>query len=280
MHTFYTRLSTEVEEQLKFIHAEFEQPQQWAEEAYVLTEKAYRKLQDFVLKYKFKSQSDEIQYFKRLKPTLSAKLIYYSQVYHIENKKPQGSYKKKRKYLLRELNKINGYFEANVDFIKYYRSNESYLDHIYFIRNKTDFKMLPGPLLTELDKKQCTAFDYKVAKIIANDQLQLYLYSELRTLDTEASTEIIQTPNISLEWKASKVALTELIYALHASGAFDSNKTDINQLVKFCEQVFNIELGDVYRTFLELRMRKNGRTKFVDSLRENLIRRMDEQDGK
>lgn len=280
MHTFYTKLSTEVEEQLKFIHAEFEQSQQLAEEAYLLTEKAYKKLQDFVLKYKFKSQSDEIQYFKRLKPTLFAKLIYYSQVYHIESKKPQGSYKNKRKYLLRELNKINGYFEANVDFIKYYRSNESYLDHIYFIRNKTDFKMSPGPLLTELDKKQSTAFDYKVAKIIANDQLQLYLYSELKALEAETSLEITPTPSVSLEWKASKVALTELIYALHASGVFDSTKTDINQLVKFCEQVFNIELGDVYRTFLELRMRKNGRTKFVDSLRENLIRRMDEQDGK
>jgi len=42
----------------------------------------------------------------------------------------------------------------------------------------------------------------------------------------------------------------------------------------------NIELGDFYHTFMELKARKINRTKFLDNLCEALIKKMDEQDEK
>jgi hypothetical protein len=51
-------------------------------------------------------------------------------------------------------------------------------------------------------------------------------------------------------------------------------------IAKAFEDAFNIELGDFYHTFMELKARKINRTKFLDNLCEALIKKMDEQDEK
>ncbi|MEH6659972.1 RteC domain-containing protein, partial [Leeuwenhoekiella marinoflava] len=40
-----------------------------------------------------------------------------------------------------------------------------------------------------------------------------------------------------------------------------------------------LNLGNVYRTFLEIRERKIDQTKFIDRLKATLLRRMEETDG-
>lgn len=70
--------------------------------------------------------------------------------------------------------------------------------------------------------------------------------------------------------------ITELIYALHSQGAFGN--ADIITIAKTFESTFNISLGDFYHTFMELKARKINRTKFIDSLRDALIKKMDEED--
>ncbi|MFT4018865.1 MAG: RteC domain-containing protein [Agriterribacter sp.] len=69
-----------------------------------------------------------------------------------------------------------------------------------------------------------------------------------------------------LNWTGSKVALIELIYALHSQSVFDNGKTDIKVIVQTFENILNINLGDFYHTYLELRSRKANRTiSFVHS---------------
>lgn len=67
-----------------------------------------------------------------------------------------------------------------------------------------------------------------------------------------------------------------MIYALYSQGAFGN--ADIIAIAKTFESTFNIDLGDFYHTFMELKSRKINRTKFLDSLCEALIKKMDEQD--
>lgn len=83
-----------------------------------------------------------------------------------------------------------------------------------------------------------------------------------------------------LNWTGSKVALIELIYALQYQGIFDNGNCDIGLIAKYFESTFNVNLGNFYQTYLELRTRKVNPTKFLDALREGLIRKMDEQDEK
>lgn len=54
----------------------------------------------------------------------------------------------------------------------------------------------------------------------------------------------------------------------------------LNLSSKSLKALFNVDLGDFYHTFLELKSRKMNRTKFLDSLKESLIKKMDEQDGR
>lgn len=72
--------------------------------------------------------------------------------------------------------------------------------------------------------------------------------------------------------------MIELIYALYSQGVFDNGNADIKVIAKTFERTFNLDLGDFYHTFMELKSRKINSTKFLDSLRDALIRKMDEQD--
>lgn len=279
MQDFFDNIIPEIEDQLQFINAEFEVQQKRAEESYKIVSKAYDKLQTFVLKYKFKTAGEEIKYFKTQKPQLISKLIYFGKVYHIEMKKPQGTDKSKRKYLLNELDKINRYFDNNLDFIRYYRSNDIFLDHKYFIRNKIDFRHSTESFSIELDKKQSTSFDFKISKIIANDLLQIYLHDELKYLelyDKKDKSQVVHKS--SLMWTAPKVHLIEVLYAFHTAGVFNNGKAELKEVAAHLESAFGVDFGQYHRTFLEIRIRKTGRTKFLDELKDYLNKRMNEAD--
>ncbi len=229
-------------------------------------------LKIYVLKNGFDNSEEEIHFFKYQKPQIVAKLIYYNAIYKIETKKPYGA-KPIRSYLNNELKKLKRFFDNNLDFYKYYRTNNSYIDDKLFLRGKYDIKLSLDTFYFEADQCFSTSHDYKAAKIIANDQLQVYLEDQLHNSDFKnKSTDLPQ-----LNWHASKTALTELIYALHAQNVFSNS--DIKGIVKTFEIIFNIDLGDFYHTYMELKSRKINRTKFIDSLRKALENRMDEQDN-
>ncbi|AZI19396.1 RteC domain-containing protein [Empedobacter brevis] len=230
-------------------------------------------LKGYVLKRGFKNIEEEICFFKYQKPAIVAKLIYYNAIYKIETKKPYGV-KPIRKYLNKELKKLKRFFDNNIDFYKYYRSNNSFLDESFFVRGKHDIKLWLDTFYFEADHRFSTSHDYKVAKIIANDLIQVYLEDRLNNINVKRGSDN------SLKWTASKTALTELIYALYSHGVFNNGNTDIKLIAKTFEEAFNIELGDFYHTFMELKARKINRTKFLDSLCEALIKKMDEKDEK
>ncbi len=232
------------------------------------------KLKNYVLKTGFKNQQEEIHFFKQIKPLFIAKLIYYNSIYKIETKRPHGGGKIIKKYLYNELSKIKRYFDNNFEFYRYYRTNSTYLDDKYFARGKHDIKLCLDTYYFQSDQTFSTSHDYKVAKIIANDLIQVYIEDQLYNKIPEDKSIGKQ----KLNWTGSKAGLIELIYALHYQGVFDNGNSDIKVIVKTFEDMLNINLGDFYHTYLELRSRKMNRTKFLDALRDELIRKMDEQD--
>src|SRR5690606_26152242 len=229
---------------------------------------------DFILNKGFKNLEEEIHFFKELKPKILSKLIYYNSIYKIEAKKPYIGEKIIESYLNDELCRLKKFFDNNLEFYKYYRTNSTYLDHKYFVRGKYDIKLSLDTFYFEADHSFSTSHDYKVAKIIANDLIQVYLEDQLHnTVYRDKSID-----QLKLNWTGSKAAMIELIYALHSQGVFDNGNADIKVIAKAFERTFNLDLGDFYHTFMELRSRKINRTKFLDNLRDTLIRKMDEQD--
>ena len=281
MKTFCTSLQLELDSQLQFIRLETEEPIKAAELSIKVLLSVINKLKKFTIKYKFRNDTEEILFFKTIKPTFISKLIYHNRILNIETKKPYGGEKVTRKYLNNELDKLKRFFDNNLEFYKYYRTNSTYLDHKYFIRGKHDIKLSLDTFYFEADHRFCTSHDYKVAKIIANDLVQVFLEDEISNLDrkelkTHSKAEALPKPTIF--WTGSKVALIELMYALHAEGSLNNGKVELNAIADFLEKSFGIDLGQFNRSFLELRERKTGRTKYIDTLREKLIKRMDDAD--
>ena len=245
------------------------------ENAIVLVLQKIEEVKKHIQEKGFKDAEEEILFFKQLKPQLVSKLIFFNSIYKIETKRPRGGDKIIRKYLNIELSKIKRYFDANLEFYKYYRTNSTHLDNKYFVRGKHDIKLSLDTYYFEADHNFTTSHDYKVAKIIANDLIQVYLEDQL---NNNSQKRIWANP--PLNWTGSKTSLIELIYSLHSQGSIDNGNADIKIIAKTFENMFNIDLGDFYHSYLELKARKMNRTKFLDSLRDALIKRMDEQDEK
>ncbi|WP_455708754.1 RteC domain-containing protein [Chryseobacterium indoltheticum] len=229
-------------------------------------------LKEYVLKNGFKNIDEKIHFFKHQKPAIVSKLIYYNAIYKIETKKPYGA-KQIKKFLNEELNKLKIFFDNNLEFYKYYRTNNTFIDDKLFIRGKYDIKLSLDTFYFEVDHRFSTSHDYKVAKIIAYDLIQVYLEDQLNNINHKKVSD-----NSFLNWTGSKTALIELIYALHSQGVFDDGNVDIRLIAKTFENIFNIDLGDFYHTYMELKSRKINRTKFLDNLRDAIIKKMDEKE--
>ncbi|MCK9438449.1 MAG: RteC domain-containing protein, partial [Synergistaceae bacterium] len=257
------------------LETEVDCPTQRIEAVIQLIVECLSELKEYILKKGFKDINEEIHFFKYQKPAIVSKLIYYNAIYKIETRKPYGE-KLIREYLNRELKKLKRYYDNNLEFYKYYRTNNSFLDEKLFVRGKYDIKLCLDTHYFQSDLSFSTSHDYKVAKIIANDLIQVYIEDQLNNPTQEGKS----TTSKKLNWTGSKVALIELIYALHYQGVFNDGNADIRLIAKYFENAFNVNLGNFYQTYLELRNRKMNPTKFLDALREGLIRKMDEQDEK
>jgi hypothetical protein len=155
----------------------------------------------------------------------------------------------------------------------------TYLDDKYFVRGKLDLRLYVDTFIYDADPEFSTSHDYKASKILANDLLCIYLNSELATLDRKENGMNKNTfiPKGKYAWTDSKISLTELIYALHSARSINDGNIDIKELAKLVEYIFNIDLGDFYRDYLQMKGRQSS-TKYLDSLKAALIKRMNEQD--
>lgn len=81
-----------------------------------------------------------------------------------------------------------------------------------------------------------------------------------------------------LRWTGSASDLTELIYALHATGSVNEGKCDLSEIVLTFERIFHIQLPQVYNTFLAIRNRKKERAVFLKRLYDGLMLKMEDLD--
>tara|TARA_R110002073_G_scaffold327921_3_gene508848 strand:+ start:6861 stop:7700 length:840 start_codon:yes stop_codon:yes gene_type:complete len=276
----YQELISEFETKLESLESRTDDILYKAEHGITNTEKCIKQLRKKVIEKGFDSKNEEISFFKHIKPQIFSKLIYYVRLFNIESKRPRSSSKFQIKYLNNHINKLQVFFNDNLEFYHYYRRGATTLDEEYFIRGKSDLRLPTESFHFYIDEQFSTCQDTTVATIMAYDMLIVYLQQEIEKLQTNTDTKIrtMKQSSSKLFWTGSKTELTELIYALHSSGVINSGTADIKELASMFEQIFNIELGNYYHTFIEIRARKCSKTKFLDKLTEMLIRRFKDSD--
>jgi hypothetical protein len=239
-----------------------------------------QQLREKIANYTFSSQDEEMSFFKEQKPVIMSRLLLFNKIYKIETKLPSGSDQVIRDYIHSELNSITYYFDKNLDFYQYYRSKSTTFDEHYFIRGKSDIHLVNDSAYLNSDPDFSTGYDYKVAKILANDMLEVYLKKRLQNIGKERDLEEtrVKYAKTPVKFTGKKAALIELGYALAHSGDINNGNVEIKEIMDFLGAVFNIDLGDYYRTYIAIKDRKKDRTVYLNKLIEMLEKKMDEDD--
>jgi len=276
----YQEFISEFETKLEALESCHEDILYKAETGITHTEKCIKSLRAEAVQYGFQSLQEEIHFFKHIKPQIMSKLIYYVKLFTIESKRPRSSSKFQIKYLNNQINKLQVFFNDNLEFYHYYRRGATTLDEQYFVRGKSDLRTPTDSFHSFIDDGFSTCQDSTVATIMAFDMLIVYLQQEIEKLETNTdNTKLnVMKQSSKLFWTGSKTELIELIYALHSCGAVNSGTADIKELALVFEQVFNMDLGNYYHTFIEIRARKCSKTKFLNKLVDALSKRFEESD--
>ena len=233
-------------------------------------------IRDRVLKKGFNNVKEESLFFKTIKPKLVGYLIFYINIIDIELNRPPVSGKEKQKYYADYISLLRTYFLEHREIYQYYSSGQSHLDIEYFTRSAHSTSFYHDSLTSLIDIQFSTAKDMIFAQIIGNTLTINYLKQKISRKN--GSSNIESRKISSLKWTCAKVDLVELIYALHASNSLNHGRADIKEIFTAFESIIHIQLGDYYRTFLEIRSRKNQSTKFLDFLKLNLVSRMEDND--
>lgn len=134
-----------------------------------ILESGFEKLKLLISDFCFEDKSDEIHFFKEVKPRLFSKLIYFRKKYQLELNRPVSNYETVKTYLEKEHEQINLYCSKNAEFIQYYRSGKTILDEYYFLRGRREMELNLESFYFERDPKFSTNFDFKVSKLLANE---------------------------------------------------------------------------------------------------------------
>jgi hypothetical protein len=119
-----------------------------------------------------------------------------------------------------------------------------------------------------------------VATIIANDLFAIHLENKLDELDGK---NISQNASIDrrFNWTGSKVDLTEMVYGFQASGCINNGNIDLKEFAIFLGTMFNVEIdSNLYGNYSDIKSRKVSKTRFINTMSEKLIEKMDDEDSK
>jgi|SRR5690554_1415498 len=235
-------------------------------------------VKDCVIKEDFRSDMEEIDFFRNIKPQILGKLIYYNKLYRIETTCPVSNGKMYYSYFSAQLANLKKEYMAHIcnsDFYRYYRSGRTDRDHMYFKRGNINYHDGLNSIVFEIDPEFSTFYDYKAARIISNELLYTYLSTKISP--DENPDLIVQKQGSSKDifWTESKNALIELIYALYASTAISHGKIGIRKISLMFQILFGISVGDVHHAFHRMKTRSGSRTAFLDQLKNSLEEYMD-----
>ncbi|MEX2234541.1 MAG: RteC domain-containing protein [Cyclobacteriaceae bacterium] len=264
IRTFSTQLQEGMRSKLEAIAQENKEIATRTGKSLVIVKSSMDELKVFVHRYKFESKGDEINFFKEIKPVFASQYYYFEKLLALEIDKPAGDTACHKAYYYQEMERLHQYILANKAFYTYYLSASTDLDEVYFTIRKDS--CLPP----DTDSHFSTGYDKALAVILANQMLKAYLENLIKNLCGDPNA------NSPLTWTTKKAYLVELIYALHAVDAFNGGRAEIKQIANLFENLFNVSLGNFYRHFSEIGIRKSGQTNFIDQLKARLEQKFDE----
>lgn len=219
-------------------------------------------------------QDQEIYFFKHIKPIVCAHNLYYRKTIQLEHEKPFKGHKTQIRFFKKQLDIEYRFKLRHKAFAYYLKSKQTHLDAIYFTRREP-LPYDPDDLRLQCNPDYSTPRDFLTAKLTATVLLTEYLKTKIMQLADHPAAEP-DSPH--LDWSGSRTDLIELTYALYHAKVIHKGKADIIEIARALSNFFNMDPGDVYKTYSEIKSRKKSRTKFLDEMAMNLQLAMDRDD--
>lgn len=279
MIQFANQLNEDMERSLRQVALQTDSEAVKARMSFEVVEQTLHKLKDFIRTYQFKSIAEEIEFFKKIKPQFYHVLIYYGEMAFIESNRPASDRKMLVIYLRKAVERNSEFIERHKVLHSYYMLGHNTFDEALFTRNAACPSLYPE-YNVDLDPTFSTGGSSILSSLMAYEKVNDELVNEIEYLkngnDTVNSTG--DKKGTTIIWTDSKSDLIELAYALHSRGSINKGSCQVQQIITALEIAFKIKTGNFYRTFQSMRIRKKNRTVLLDSLKESLIKRMDDTD--
>lgn len=197
-------------------------------------------LKSFILNHSFVNQTEEVNFFKVIKPSFTSEYLFYKKSLHTLIKMPVGDKNAQLNYYEQKLNEITCFFQSNQEFYQYYRLNLSHADTLYFVRQNKELMHLVDAGCINFDPAFSSSHDQIVAQIMANNRLEAFLKDQIAEMSRIPKTPHVEEqrhfPKSDFKWTHNKSSLIELIYALHYAECINHGKCDIIQISSFFEK--------------------------------------------
>lgn len=233
-----------------------------------------------IIENDFDSLEQEINFFKNIKQVPLIQLIYFSEIHSLEIQFPKADKKAQLKFLKKKIGKLNRFFLYNIDFGQYVNSKATHFDKEYYTRDYLSTYHITTSKFYFQDPEFCTPRDMLLGKYKAYNLLVIYLDERLFRLKNNGNGKSIKSNGIQkIPWPFSNTDWVEFVYALSAAGITKQNDLSIIKLSNTLQNIFDIKPSEkIYKTYQDIKNRKNSRTLFLDLLSTSLISEMNKSE--
>ncbi|MFB9843933.1 RteC domain-containing protein [Mucilaginibacter ginsenosidivorans] len=244
------------------------------EESIAVCRQYFIKLRDFCKTNPAGNKEDQISFFKSVKPKFKSLLIFHQAVLNMEARKPVGNKEALTAYYLDELKMLTYFFECNMDFYKYVRNGAVYLDEQYFLPGIYDPLLGSDENVLDGDPAFTTSHDSKLAQLMANELMLIYLEKAVLELNHREGTDLSSfIEEEMVVWTQTNTALGELIYGLKETKALNQGKLSVARITAYLEKVFHADVGNISDTWNYICGRAN-KTIYLDEMKKAVLERM------
>lgn len=279
MTTLKHELRDEFLEKSNYLKNRKEEKVKNSKEFILWAETKIEEMHQWLKNHDFENEKEEIEFFKEIKPFVLSKLIFHKERLRIITNSPIGK-SLSVKFYEKELLKISQNQNADLKFYNYYKGLSTEFDNLYFTRKTKKSLVETDCCLIGCDKRIWTCYDYKMAEILASEELIIYIENKIKKLKYKSPKTVKSVLNFQsqLIWTGTKIELTEMAYAFKIAKVINNGNADIKDIARVLSKSFNIDITDnLYRTYQDIKNRKNPDSNFTTSLSNNFQKKMMEE---
>ena len=243
------------------------------EETTTLLLKLLKELEIYISKTQLAPKT-QIYCLKVVKPTIAGRKLFFRKLMVFERSYLASSNECHKVFYKSVLDEIREYIVVNRRLFTYYSLKHETMDNVYFTLDEQSNDLFDSQLAIDCYSVFHTSYSRVFANFVCCELLNSYVSWRLSELQNN-SCSWEESHTSTLYWTGTRTSIVELGYALYASSTINSGTATIKEIMEILSEAFNIELGDYYRIYSDIKSRKKGRAIFLENLKNALLQKIE-----